>query len=307
MGGRRFIIGTRGSRLALWQANWVKARLEEQYGGGRVDLEIIRTQGDKRTDVPLAKIGRKGLFTKEIEWALLDGRVDLAVHSMKDLPTALPKGLKIGAVTAREDVRDVLISRDGKALLELPASAKVGTGSMRRRVQLGHVRRDLVFEDLRGNLDTRLRKLWEGQFDAIVLAAAGLERMGWADAITEYISTERCLPAVGQGALGVEIRENDEEVAELVSALEDGDTRWGVMAERSFLATLGGGCQVPIGAWGRVEHGEMVLEGVVAEESGEWVVRGKCRGDRSDAERIGVVLAEELLAEGVSFLSRCSL
>jgi len=189
----------------------------------------------------------------------------------------------------------------------LPAGARIGTGSVRRRAQLGHLREDVSFEDLRGNLDTRLRKLREGQFDAMVLAAAGLKRMGWVDVIAEYISTERCLPAVGQGALGVEIREDDKEVAELVSALEDGDTRWGVMAERSFLAALGGGCQVPIGAWGRVEQGKVVLEGMIAEKSGEWVVRGKCRGDRSDAERIGVVLAEELLAEGVSFLSRCSL
>ena len=304
MGGRRLIVGTRGSRLALWQANWVKVRLEERVKRGQVDLEIIRTQGDQRTDVPLAEIGGKGLFTKEIERALLEGRVDLAVHSMKDLPTELPEGLQIGAVTAREDVRDVLISRDGKKFSELPAGARIGTGSVRRRAQLGHLREDVSFEDLRGNLDTRLRKLREGQFDAMVLAAAGLKRMGWVDVIAEYISTERCLPAVGQGALGVEIREDDKEVAELVSALEDGDTRWGVMAERSFLAALGGGCQVPIGAWGRVEQGKVVLEGMIAEKSGEWVVRGKRRGDRSDTERIGVALAEELLERGASFLSR---
>ena len=284
--------------MALWQANWVKARLEERYAGVRVELEIIRTQGDQRADVPLAEIGGKGLFTKEIERALLEGRIDLAVHSMKDLPTELPEGLKIGAITVREDVRDVLISRDGEKLLELPAGARVGTGSVRRRAQLGHIRRDLAFEDLRGNLDTRLRKLREGQFDAIVLAAAGLKRMGWVDAITEYISTELCLPAVGQGALGVEIREDDAEVVERVSALEDEDARWGVMTERSFLAALGGGCQVPIGAWGRVEHGKMVLEGVVASETGEQVFRDKLVGDRAQWAALGRELADKLIAQG---------
>ena len=298
MGDRRLIIGTRGSRLALWQANWVKARLEERHKGVQVDLEIIRTEGDRRSDVPLGQIGGTGLFTKEIERALLEGRIDLAVHSMKDLPTELPEGLKIGAITVREDVRDVLISRDGKTLLELPSGAKVGTGSVRRRAQLGHVRGNLVFEDLRGNLDTRLRKLREGQFDAIVLAAAGLKRMGWVDAITEYLSTERCLPAVGQGALGVEIREDDAEAAERISALEDGDARWGVMAERSFLAALGGGCQVPIGAWGRIEQEEMVLEGVVASETGEQVFRGKIVGDKAQWAELGRKLADELTARG---------
>ena len=236
------VIGSRGSQLALWQAQWIAARLAEH--GHETRIEIIKTTGDKITDVPLAKVGTKGLFTKEIEEALLDRRIDLAIHSLKDLPTEIPAGLTIAAVPEREDPRDAMV---GARLSELPAGAKVGTSSLRRAAQLRMVRPDLAIESVRGNLDTRVRKLDEGQYRAIVLAAAGLTRLGWAHRIAEILSPEVMCPAVGQGALAVETR-HEGEARDFCAVLDHAATRAAVTAERAVLAALGGGCQVPIGA-----------------------------------------------------------
>src|SRR5450755_1221269 len=239
------VIASRGSQLALWQARWVAAQLSA--AGHPCRIEIVKTTGDKITDVPLAKVGTKGLFTKEIEEALLDGRADLAVHSLKDLPTELPAGLVLAAVPPREDPRDAVV---GKKLADLPLGAKVGTSSLRRAAQLRQLRPDLQVESVRGNLDTRLRKLDEGQYDAILLAAAGLKRLGWGDRIAEILAPEKMCPAVGQGALAIETRAGSTAVA----ALDHADTHIAVMAERAVLAALGGGCQVPIGAYATVSQ-----------------------------------------------------
>lgn len=265
----RLRIGSRGSQLALWQSQWVQARLAEL--GVEAEIEIIRTTGDKVTDVPLAKVGSKGLFTKEIEDALLEGRVDLAVHSLKDLPTVLPDGLMLAAVPEREDPRDALI---GKTLAELPQGARVGTSSLRRTAQLKRLRPDLVLEPIRGNLDTRLRKLDEGQFDAILLAAAGLRRLGWAGRIAELMDPALMCPAVGQGALAIETR-GEGEGFEICARLEHGPTRAAVDAERAVLARLGGGCQVPIGAHASQVDGALRVFGVVASPDGTELVRAE--------------------------------
>src|SRR5438105_4175481 len=260
-------IASRGSQLALWQARWVAGQLAAR--GHETRIEIIKTTGDKITDVPLAKVGTKGLFTKEIEEALLDGRADLAVHSLKDLPTELPEGLVLAAVPEREDPRDAVV---GKRLADLPHGSRVGTSSLRRSAQLRKLRPDLVIESVRGNLDTRLRKLDEGQYDAILLAAAGLKRLGWADRIAEILPVEQMCPAVGQGALAIETRATGSGY-DACALLDHAETRAAVTAERALLSALGGGCQVPIGAHAAVAAGRVHLVAVVASPDGATLVR----------------------------------
>jgi hydroxymethylbilane synthase len=334
---RTLVIGTRGSRLALWQAEHVAALLCAASAGVEVRLERIRTTGDRIADVPLAQVGGKALFVKEIEEALLAGRVDLAVHSLKDLPTDLPAGLLLAAVPLRDDPSDVLIARDGRGLHALPRGARVGTSSLRRQAQLLHHRPDLVVVNLRGNLDTRIRKLTSEGLDAIVVAAAGVRRLHLTHLVTEVLPPEILLPAIGQGALGIEICEpratshepragshepsgdgrgetashepraisHDSSVgrgpwsvAELVAPLDHRETHAAVRAERALLRRLGGGCQVPIAAQAVVEAGDVRLRGLVASLDGATVVRGEARGDAAGPEAVGVALAEDLLARG---------
>jgi hydroxymethylbilane synthase len=299
LGNRNAVVrlGSRGSRLALWQAEFVRSEVERRTGR-TVEIVGIRTTGDVILDVPLAKVGGKGLFTKEIEEALLAGTIDLAVHSMKDVPTDLPGGLTIAAVTKREDPRDAFLSLKVKRFEDLPRGATVGTSSLRRQTQLLSVRPDLSVGQLRGNLDSRIRKMEEGLFDAIVLAAAGLHRLGWGDKIAQYMPVEVSLPAIGQGALGVEIREDDDATREAVSFLDDRDTSLAVRAERAFLKRLEGGCQVPIGAYGRVQRDAILLEGMVGRPDGSLVIRESERGEAKDPEALGVALAERILAGG---------
>lgn len=292
------VLGTRGSKLAVHQSEWVQARMQELAPHVTVALRRIQTSGDKILDVPLAKIGGKGLFVKEIEEALLSGEIDLAVHSMKDLPTELPAGLDLLCIPSREDARDALISRNGKRFKDLPAGARVGTSSLRRQAQLLQARPDLSIGMLRGNLDTRLRKLREGHFDAVVLAAAGLRRLGWEGEITEYLAPEISLPAIGQGALGVEGRRDDVFVRELLSGLEHEPTRTTVMAERALLHRLQGGCQVPIAAHATLHGSEIVLEGLVASVDGKEVIRDRVKGPVDDPHSMGIQLAERLLSRG---------
>ena len=277
------ILGSRGSKLALWQANFVKSTLERAHTI-EVRLEIIRTTGDKITDVPLGQAGgTKALFTKEIEEALQAGRIDLAVHSLKDMPSELPAGLTLAAMPAREDARDALISRRGETWERLPAGARVGTSSLRRQLQLRLLRQDLTIEPLRGNLDTRLRKLDEGQYDAIVVALAGLKRMGWADRATQVFSGEEMIPAIGQGTLAIEIRANDAELMTGLDCLRDADTEAAATAERAFLARLGGGCQVPLGAHAQVKNERLRLTGIVVSVDAARAVRGTEEGPAGDA------------------------
>lgn len=259
----KVVIGTRGSKLALWQANWVKEKLEELYPEIKIEIEKIKTTGDKILDAPLAKIGGKGLFVKEIEEALLDGRVDIAVHSMKDVPTEIPKGLHIAAICKREDPRDAFLSRDGIPLKDLPEGAVIGTSSLRRTVQLKALRKDIEIRPLRGNVDTRIRKLIEGQFDGIVLALAGLKRMGFEENIAEIFSEEILIPAIGQGAIGIETRVDDEFVNDIVKPLNDPLTALCVSAERAFLSVMGGGCQVPLACHAKVVDGVMKISGMI--------------------------------------------
>lgn len=293
----KYILGTRGSKLALWQSNHVAATLKEKAGVD-IELKIIKTQGDKILDAPLSKIGDKGLFVKEIETALLECEADLAVHSCKDVPTQIPAGLVLGAFLKRVDSRDVLIARDNKSLDELPAGSVVGTSSLRRIAQVLNRRPDLRIKDVRGNLDTRLRKMEDGEYDAIILAAAGLDRMGWSEGITERIANDVMLSAVGQGAIAVEIRDVDEEMRELMRHLEDADTRAAVIAERALLRELEGGCQIPIGALGVIEGGKLKLDGMVASLDGKKMIREVILGDAADAEALGVELANTLRGLG---------
>lgn len=261
----KVVIGTRGSKLALWQANWVKERLKELYPELNVEIEKIKTTGDKILDAPLAKIGGKGLFVKEIEEALIEGRVDMAVHSMKDVPTEIPEGLHISAICIREDPRDAFISRDGISFMDLPEGAIIGTSSLRRTVQLKALRKDIEIRPLRGNVDTRIRKLKEGQFDGIVLALAGLKRMGFEDIVTETFSEETLIPAIGQGAIGIETRIDDESINEIVKPLNDPLTSLCVLAERAFLSLMGGGCQVPLACHAKVVDGVMKISGMIGD------------------------------------------
>ncbi|HEU5361115.1 MAG TPA: hydroxymethylbilane synthase [Candidatus Deferrimicrobiaceae bacterium] len=290
-------LGSRGSKLAMWQAEFVKDAIERKTGRP-VEITRIRTTGDMILDVPLARVGGKGLFVKEIEEALGNGSIDLAVHSMKDVPTDLPDGLGIVAITRREDPRDAFLSVKHRKFAELPRGAKLGTSSLRRQTQLLGLRPDLSIESLRGNLDTRIRKMEEGRFDAIVLAAAGLHRLGWQSKITEYLSEEISLPAIGQGALGIEIRTRDGDTREAVSFLDDRDTSLAVRAERGFLKRLEGGCQVPIASHGRTEGDQIFLQGMVGRPDGSEIVRSSARGSVDDPEGLGVMLAEELLGRG---------
>jgi len=283
------VIASRGSQLALWQARWVESQLIA--AGHECRIEIIKTTGDKITDVPLAKVGGKGLFTKEIEEALLDGRAQLAVHSLKDLPTELPEGLVLAAVPERQDPCDAVI---GRKLDQLPRGAKVGTSSLRRSAQLRGLRPDLVIESVRGNLDTRLRKLDEGQYDAILLAAAGLKRLGWGGRIAEILPPAVMCPAVGQGALAIETCAG----FELPAVLDHADTHTAVLAERAVLHALGGGCQVPIGAHACVNGDRLQLQAIVAAPDGSQVIRAQSEGEASQAAQIGKALAAELLGKG---------
>jgi hydroxymethylbilane synthase len=301
------IIGSRGSKLALWQANWVKDQIEKFHPGLVVEIEIIKTTGDKLSEVSLVKIGGKGVFTKEIEEALLDRRVDLAVHSLKDLPTTLPDGLHIAAITEREDVRDALIVRSGlrdrvKSISDLPEGAHVGTSSLRRASQLRHQRPDLEVIELRGNVETRLRKVDEGGYDAIILASAGLNRLGFNDRITARIGVAEMLTAVGQGALGIETRVDDQRTNLLLEPLNHWPTRYATEAERAVLRSLGGGCAVPIAAFGRVERNrkkkKLILDALVADAEGRRVIRRQTSGPIERAEELGSKLAESLIAEG---------
>jgi hydroxymethylbilane synthase len=292
------VLGTRGSKLAVQQSEWVQAQLHALAPHVTVTLRRIQTSGDKILDVPLAQIGGKGLFVKEIEEALLSGEIDLAVHSMKDVPTELPEGLEILCVPPREDPRDALISRDGWSFKDLPRGARIGTSSLRRQSQFLHARPDLAIAMLRGNLDTRLKKLREGQFDAIVLAAAGLRRLAWAHEITEYLSPQICLPAIGQGALGIEGRREDFFIRALLSGLDHTPSKTAVLAERALLHRLQGGCQVPIAAHATVAGAGVRLEGLVSSVDGKELFRDVAEGTIEDPESIGIQLAERLLARG---------
>jgi hydroxymethylbilane synthase len=292
----KLTIASRGSQLALWQARWVEARLTEL--GHECRIEIVKTTGDKITDVPLSQVGGKGLFTKEIEEALLDGSADLAVHSLKDLPTELPEGLALAAIPAREDARDAVVSRK---LADLTAGQVVGTSSPRRVAQLRRLRPDLRFESIRGNLDTRLRKLDEGQYAAIVLASAGLRRLGWAGRIAEILPPEIMCPAVGQGALAIETRISGAG-RDACAVLDHLETRAAVTAERAFLRSLGGGCQVPIGAHALVDGDGLRLRGLVIAPDGSQLIAGSRSGAVGEAAEIGAALGAELLARGARAL-----
>lgn len=292
------VLGTRASKLALQQSEWFQGQVQAVAPDVTVTLTRIQTSGDKIIDVPLAKIGGKGLFVKEIEEALLSGEIDFAVHSMKDVPTQLPDGLEILCVPPREDSRDALISRTGCRFHELPVGARVGSSSLRRQSQFLHARPDLRIEMLRGNLDTRLKKLKEGQFDAIILAAAGLRRLGWTEEITEYLDPQLCLPAIGQGALGIEGRSNDQFVRSILSRLTHPPTQVAVTAERALLHRLEGGCQVPIAAYATLTNDQVHLEGLVASVDGKTVIRDAVQGTRAEAQVLGTRLAERLLARG---------
>ncbi len=297
-------IGTRGSALALWQAEWVKSELEKKYPDMGVTLTKIKTTGDKILDVPLAKVGGKGLFVKEIEEAMLAGEIDIAVHSMKDVPTFFPDGLHLGAITKREDPRDALLSRNKVKFNDLPQGANVGTSSLRRQAQLMHIRPDFRIHQLRGNVDTRLRKLKEGQYDAIILAAAGVKRLGLAENVTEFIPAEVSLPAIGQGALGIECRVDDRELNDLISFFNHPESRTCVTGERALLRRLEGGCQVPIACYGRITNGKLNLIGLVGSVDGKRIIKDSIEGAPAEADRLGVVLAEKLLSRGADVILR---
>jgi len=290
----RLRIGSRGSQLALWQANHISALLGAR--GHEVKLEIIKTTGDKITDVALAKVGTKGMFTKEIEEALAEGRIDLAVHSLKDLPTEVSQGFEIAAITQREDPRDVFCSRKYKSIEDLPRAARVGTSSLRRQAQLKAVRPDLDIYPLRGNVDTRLRKLEAGEYDAIILAAAGLNRLGKTELVRQVIPAEVLCPAAGQGALGIEIRAGDSVTQQHLSFLDDTAARATTTCERALLSQLGGGCQVPIGAFAEVRNGRLHLQAIVADPDGSKVLRES--RDGADPVQLGESVGDTLLQRG---------
>jgi hydroxymethylbilane synthase len=295
-------IGTRGSRLALWQANYVADRLRAVPGAPPVELVVIQTAGDQVRDVPLAQIGGDGVFTKEIQRALLAGQVDVAVHSLKDLPTTAAPGLRLAAVPPRGPAGDVFVSNRHRSFADLPAGAAVATGSLRRRAQVLHRRPDLRLVPIRGNVETRLRKLADEDLDALILAQAGLERLGLGSAVTEILDAAWMLPAVGQGALGLECRADDAAVLRILAQLDDPATHLAVRAERSLLRSLGGGCQVPIGAAGVVRDGVLTLRGAVLRPDGRRRVDGQTAGPADDAEDLGRKLAEDLLGRGAAEL-----
>ena len=297
----KVIIGSRGSALALWQANWAKRKLASTYPDLSVEIEVIKTKGDCLSEISLCQIGGKEVWTKEIEHALLSCSIDMAVHSLKDLPTRLPEGLALGAVSEREDVRDVLVSKNNRVFRDLPEGATVATSSLRRQAQLKHVRPDLNFVAIRGNVDTRLKKLETENLDGIILAAAGLKRLGLGDRIAEFINPEICLPAPGQAALGIEIREGDQRITDLVGVLNCVETQQAVTAERAMLATLGGGCRVPIGGYAAVDRVSVVvllLSGVVATPDGRQVISERAEGQASSPQQLGTRVAKGLLEQG---------
>jgi len=289
-------IGSRGSILARWQAEFIRKQLF-QITGAEAEIVIIKTSGDKMQQSPLAQIGGKGIFIKELEEALLDESVDLAVHSVKDIPTDTPSRLHFPAVCRRDDVRDCVVSHRGTPLANLRQGARVGTSSLRRQAQLRHYRPDLDLRDLRGNVDTRLRKVESGEYDAIVLSKAGLDRLGWAQKITEALSTDISLPAVGQGAIAIESRLKDQETTDILAKLDDPESRTAIIAERALLSALQGGCQVPLGAWARMERGELVMEAVVCSVDGAQYVREKSSAPPEQPAELGQQLAR-VLAEG---------
>lgn len=295
-------IGTRGSKLALWQANWVKSELLNKFPGLSAEIVVIKTKGDKILDVPLAKVGGKGLFVKEIEEALIGNHIDLAVHSMKDMPAELSDGLSIGAIPERENPSDVLISRNNLLLSQLPEKARVGTSSLRRLAQIKHVRPYLVILPLRGNLDTRIRKLDSGELDAIILAAAGVKRLGLENLITEYLNEDVMLPAVGQGALCIEVRKDDNNILKFVTSLDHSITRAVVMGERAFLKRLEGGCQIPIAGHGKAEKNMFSISGLVADLDGKTIIKETQTGPLESSESIGTALADRLLSRGAKKL-----
>jgi len=297
-------IGTRSSALALWQAEWVKSELEKKYPGIETSLTKIKTTGDKILDVPLAKVGGKGLFVKEIEEAMLANEIDIAVHSMKDVPTFFPDGLHLGAITEREDPRDALLTRTKTLFKDLPNGAHVGTSSLRRQAQLMNVRPDFVIHQLRGNVDTRLRKLREGQYDAIILAAAGVKRLGLVANVSEYIDPKISLPAIGQGALGIECRVDDRELNDLIAFFNHADSRTCVTGERALLRRLEGGCQVPIACYGQMKNGNLHLTGLVGSVDGRRIIKDSIEGAPNHAEKLGVTLAEKLLSQGADVILR---
>ena len=292
------IVGTRSSKLALWQADYVIRRLREQYPGIQVERRLMTTKGDKILDAPLAKIGGKGLFTKELEMEMLAGGIDIAVHSLKDMPTEVPEGLVITAITKRFDPGDAVVSPQYRTLAALPPGARVGTSSLRRRAQLLAARPDLTILDLRGNVNTRLKKLDAGEYDAIILASAGLKRLGFADRITDVLPAAMCLPAVGQGALAIETRADDAALRASLAFLQDEDTVRCARAERSFLRRVEGGCQVPVGVYASPEEAGLRVEAVIASLDGRRLYRDHLSGVWADAEALGKELADKLLAAG---------
>ena len=295
----KLIIGSRGSDLALWQANFVKKEIERNNKNVSVEIKIIKTKGDKILDVALSKIGDKSLFTKELEVELLNKNIDIAVHSLKDLQTKIPDGLKLAAVSKRHSVEDVLIARKkGMTINTLAEGAIVGTGSLRRRSQLLHLRPDLKTSELRGNVPSRIEKFLSSNWDAIILARAGVERLKLQKYISSIISTDEMLPAVGQGALGIEIHETNNLAEEILQTIHHENTYLAVLAERSFLRTLEGGCQVPIGAFAEVKSNGFYFDGLVGSLDGSLTFRSKFRGKKSDAEKIGIVIAKEMLKAG---------
>ncbi len=296
---KELVLATRKSKLALAQSRWVKSRIQDAWPGVSVRLLEVTTKGDKILDVPLAKVGGKGLFVKEIEEAMLDGRADMAVHSLKDVPTEIPSGLEVSIFPKREDFRDAFISNSYAAVHDLPQGAAVGTSSLRRMAQLKRLRPDLRIESLRGNLDTRLKKLDQGDFDAIILACAGLKRLGLAQRISSFIPVEEMLPAIGQGCLGIEFRSSDEETREILSSLHHEDTAVCVNCERAFLERLEGGCQVPIGALAELSsEGTLSVTGLVADEKGERVIKKRLKGKPGEGRQMGSRLGEMILEAG---------
>jgi hydroxymethylbilane synthase len=294
---RHLRIGTRGSLLAKWQAEYVRKQL---FAGAGVETEIVivKTSGDKQHMSPLTEIGGKGIFIKELEEALLEETIDLAVHSVKDVPTDTPSRLMFPAVCRRDDVRDCLVAANGATIASLRQGARVGTGSLRRQAQLRHIRPDLDVRDLRGNVDTRLRKVESGEYEAVMLAKAGLDRLGWSGRITETLSPEVFLPAVGQGAIAVECRLKDTGAAEVVAGLDDAESRTAIIAERSLLAALHGGCQVPLGAWARLERGELVMEACVCSVDGVQYIKQRATSTPEQAAELGVRMATLLMEAG---------
>ena len=291
-------IGTRGSLLAMWQTSFVAEQIRKFFPDASIEIVKISTKGDRVLDSPLSKIGGKGLFTKEIEHALLNHEVDLAVHSLKDLPTKIPAGLNLGAVTAREDPRDAFVSKKFSSFEKLPTGAKIGTSSLRRRAQIQHLRPDLIVENLRGNVQTRLKKLDE--FDAIILAVAGLKRLELEDRITEIFAVEKILPAVGQGAIAIEIRNDDSRIQNMIEPLNDIETFIETSAERAFLDRVGGSCQVPIGVFGKIHDDTLNLEAVISSIDGKNFLREKISGNKKIAHELGRSLADHLISMGGS-------